>query len=110
MATTLAAQATTTIMSKVLGSNNSNNSGAASKLVANLIPSSTIGGGDRGNILNDYPLNLLSDMNSLVICALVFLYIILNIYITKYIISKDLVKYIPASIQNHKIGKIFIWD
>lgn len=102
VATAVAVQASTAIMSKVLGSNNSNNTGH-SKFLANLIPSST-----GGKILNDYPLNLLIDMNSLLICALVFLYIILNIYITKYIISKDLVKYIPASIQNHKIGKLFI--
>ena len=89
-------------MTKVIGSN-SNNSGNSKFLACEFIPSST-----GGNILNDYPLNLLIDMNSLLICALLFLYIILNIYITKYIISKDFVKYIPASIQNHKIGKLFL--
>jgi hypothetical protein len=102
VATAGVVQATTAIMSKVLSSNSNNTGG--SKLVANLIPSST--GSD---ILNDYPLNLLTDMNSLLICALVFLYIILNIYITKYIISKDLVKYIPACIQNYKVGKLVIF-
>lgn len=105
VATAGAVQATTAIMSKVLGSNNGNNPGAG-KLVGSLIASSR-----GGNILNDYPLNLLSDMNTLLICGLVFLYIILNIYLTKYIISTkaDLVKYIPASIKNHKIGKFLIF-
>lgn len=101
VATAVAVQATTAIMSKVLDSNNSNNT---TKLIANLIPSST-----GGNVLNDYPLNLLTDMNSLLICTLVFLYIILNIYISKYIISKDIVKYIPTSLQNNKIGKLGVF-
>jgi hypothetical protein len=101
VATAAAVQATTAIMSKVLDSNNSNNT---TKLVANLIYSST-----GGNVLNNYPLNLLTDMNTLLICALVFLYIILNIYISKYIISQDIVKYIPASIQNNKIGKFLVF-
>jgi hypothetical protein len=105
VATAGAVQLTTTFMSKVLDRNNNNASGgasASSKLVANLIESS-----NGNNVLNDYPLNLLVEINGFLICALVFLYIILNIYITKYIISAkaDLVKYIPASIQNHKIGK-----
>lgn len=81
----MAVQATTAIMSKVLDSKNSNKpSGlsSASNLVANLIPSST------GDILKDYPLNLLTDMNTLLICALIFIYYFE--YITKYIISKDL--------------------
>jgi hypothetical protein len=102
--TAAAVQASTAIMTKVLNSNNSNNPGGTSKLVANLIPSST---GD--DILKDYPLNLLGDINTLLICALAFLYIILNIYISKYIISKNLVKYIPVSIQNYKIGKLFVF-
>ena len=95
--TAAAVQLTTTLMSKVLDTNNN-----VSKLVANLLETS-----HGNNVLNDYPLNLLVEINGLIICALVFLYIIFNIYITKYIISAkpDLVKYIPASIQNHKIGK-----
>lgn len=96
VATGAAVQLTTTFMSKILDTNNN-----TSKLVANLIQSS-----NENNVLNDYPLNLLFEINGFLICALIFLYIILNIYITKYIISAkaDLVKYIPTSIQNHKIG------
>lgn len=72
------------------------------KFIPNLLETS-----NGNNVLKDYPLNLLVEINGFLICALVFLYIILNIYITKYIISAkpDLVKYIPASIQNNKIGK-----
>ncbi len=99
IATAVAVQTTTVIMSKILDSNSSNNS--TTKLVGNLIDSST-----GGNILNDYPLNLLTDMNTLIICALVFLYIILNIYICKYIIKKDIVNYIS---QNNKIGKFMVF-
>ena len=92
-------QAITTVMDKVLACNSNQNS---SKQVANLIQSS-----NGGNVL-DYPLNLLYEVNILLFGAMVFLYIIFNIYISKDIISKYLVKYIPASIQNHKIGKLFL--
>ena len=109
VATAGAVQLTTSFMSKVLdtGASSKNNTGESSKLVANLIKSP-----NGSNVLNDYPLNLLVDINGFLICGLVFLYIILNIYITKFIISAkaDLVKYIPASIQNHKIGKFLdLW-
>ena len=99
MATAGVVQLTTAFMSKVLDTNNNNN---VSKLLPNLLVTN-----NGNNVLNDYPLNLLVEINGFLICALVFLYIILNIYITKYIISAkpDLVKYIPASIQNNKIGK-----
>lgn len=92
-----AVQLTTTFMSKVLDTNNNVN-----KFLPNLLETSNV-----NNVLKDYPLNLLVEINGFLICALVFLYIIFNIYITKYIISAkpDLVKYIPASIQNNKIGK-----
>nr|YP_009763318.1 hypothetical protein [Metarhizium rileyi]QIS49096.1 hypothetical protein [Metarhizium rileyi] len=71
----------------------SNNSSA--KLVANLVNE------------NEYPLNLLVHMNTSIICGLIFLYIILNIYISKYLINKNIVKYLP---QNYKIVKFFtLW-
>jgi hypothetical protein len=101
-----AVQLGTVGMSKVLGSTDTKDS--SSKLVANFdVVGSSDGGGGGSSVLNDYPLNLLVEVNGLLICALAFLYIILNIYISKYIISAkpDFVKYIPASLQNHKIGK-----
>lgn len=96
VATAGAVQLTTSFMSKVLDSNNN----GRSNLIANLTQSSN------GGTLNDYPLNLLYEINGLLICALVFLYIILNIYISKYLISKDLIRYIPM--QNYKIGKLLV--
>lgn len=97
VATAGAVQLTTTFMSKVLDTKNN-----VKKFIPNLLETS-----NGNNVLKDYPLNLLVEINGFLICALVFLYIILNIYITKYIISAkpDLVKYIPACIQNNKIGK-----
>nr|YP_010164138.1 hypothetical protein K8J96_mgp40 [Metarhizium album]QRK27464.1 hypothetical protein [Metarhizium album] len=93
-----AVQLGTVGMSKILRDTDTKNS--SSKLVANLV---------EGGSLNDYPLNLLYEVNGLLICALAFIYIIFNIYISKYIISKDFVKYIPPSIKNHKIGKFLVF-
>ena len=53
--------------------------------------------------LNEFPLNLLPEINQLATAELMFLLIILNIFIVKYITSLDYNKYIP----NNKIG-IFI--
>jgi hypothetical protein len=52
--------------------------------------------------LNDFPLNLLPEINQLVTAELMFLLIIFNIFIVKYISTKDYNKYIP----NNKAGKI----
>jgi hypothetical protein len=100
-----AVQLGTVGMSKVLRSTGTNDS--SSKLVANFDVVGSFDGGGGSSVLNDYPLNLLVEVNGLLICALAFLYIILNIYISKYIISAkpDFIKYIPASLKNHKIGK-----
>lgn len=86
-------QVTTAVMNTVLNSEGKN---GPTKLVANLVGE------------NEYPLNLLVHMNTSVICGLIFLYIILNIYISKYIINKDIVKYLPVSLQNYKIVKFFV--
>ncbi len=94
VATAGVVQLTTTFMAKVLDNNNNNN---VNKLVANLTNSP-----NNTDILNNYPLNLLFEINGLLICALVFLYIIINIYISKYIINKNFINYIP---QDNKIGK-----
>lgn len=52
--------------------------------------------------LNDYPLNLLFYINILLYGALIFLYIILNIYISKYISSIIYTNFIPSN----KFGKM----
>ena len=51
---------------------------------------------------NEFPLNLLPEINQLATAELMFLFIILNIFIVKYITSLDYNKYIP----NNKIGNI----
>ncbi len=100
VATAAGVQATTIIMKNILSSNSSNND-YSKKLVYNLIALS-----NDSNMLNEYPLNLLVHVNTLLICVMVFLYIILNIYLSKYLIKKDFVKYIP---QSNKIGKFFVF-
>src|SRR5436309_2419317 len=51
---------------------------------------------------NNYPLNLLEDVNLLLYAALLFLIVIFNIYLVNYIIKKDFNKYLPKN----KLGKI----
>jgi hypothetical protein len=51
---------------------------------------------------NDFPLNLLPEINQLVTAELMFLFIILNIFVVKYIITVDYNKYIA----NNKVGNI----
>ena len=87
-----------TIMSRVL---NNTGSSRGINVKQNLICLTS----DNNNIvnnLNDYPLNLLFDINILLYGALLFLYIILNIYISKYILSLNYNKFIP----NNNFGKI----
>ncbi len=57
---------------------------------------------DINNILKDYPLNLLFEINTLLYAALLFLFIILNIYIGKYISNLNYKKILPEN----KLGKI----
>lgn len=65
LATGVAVQLTTTFMSKVLDSKNDK----GAKLIYNLSHS------ECESIFNDYPFNLLFEINGLLICGLVFLYI-----------------------------------
>ena len=74
-------QGTTAIMSRVLNSNSGNNG----KLKFIYFSANSENNGI--NNLSDYPLNLLFDINILLYGALLFLYIILNIYISKYILN-----------------------
>lgn len=91
-------QGTTAIMSRVL---NNTGSSRGINVKQNLICLTS----DNNNIVNNlnyYPLNLLFDINILLYGALLFLYIILNIYISKYILSLNYNKFIP----NNNFGKI----
>jgi len=90
-------QGTTTIMSRVLNNNSSNNKFISNKFICFV-------SSDNGsfNNLNDYPLNLLFDINIVLYGALIFLYIILNIYISRYILNLDYNKILPKN----NFGKI----
>lgn len=89
-------QGTTAIMSRVLNSNSGNNG----KLKFIYFSANSENNGI--NNLSDYPLNLLFDINILLYGALLFLYIILNIYISRYILNINYDKFIPKN----KFGKI----
>lgn len=109
----LGAQSLTVGMSKILNSNNSSDNKTTQKLTDlfdNLWFSSVDSLSNNNlNIIsnlsykyNDFPLNLLPEINQLATAELMFLIIILNVFIVKYIITLDYNKYIP----NNKIGKI----
>jgi hypothetical protein len=57
--------------------------------------------------LNEYPLNLLTDLSVLTTSAIIFLYLILNVYIAIYLKDKDIFKFLPNWLNiNTKLGKI----
>jgi hypothetical protein len=98
-------------MSKVL--NSSNNNSNSNSYIGNLFSNSN------SDLLNnkfpDFPLNLLIEVNKLINVELLFLIIILNIHIVKYLKQIDYNKYLP----NNKFGKylsiilnryIYLWN
>jgi hypothetical protein len=89
-------QGTTTIMSRVLNSNSFNNIDKSKFIYF------TNSDNNGFNNLNDYPLNLLFEINILLYGALLFLYIILNIYISRYISNLNYNKVLPKN----NFGKI----
>ena len=111
-ATWVAAQSATVGMAKILNANDPNantttkifikslylsNNNTTKNLNNNLNNISVI-----NKIFNDFPLNLIPKINQLATAKLMFLFIILNIFVVKYLITVDYNKYIP----NNKIGKI----
>jgi hypothetical protein len=104
-------QASTLLMSKVL--NSSNNNSNSNSYVGNIFSNSN------SDLLNnkfpDFPLNLLVEVNQLINVELLFLIIILNIHIVKYLQQIDYNKYLP----NNKFGKflslilnryVYLWN
>jgi hypothetical protein len=97
LATMGVVQASTSVMSKILNKNNSNNT--VNKFVANLVyPKNN----NTDNVLDNYPLNLITDINLLLYSALLFLIVIFNIYLANYLSTINYNKYIP----NNKLGKL----
>lgn len=103
VATATLVQATTYTMSYFLDSNSSNNNlNRLTSVFAYLNNSDNNNNIDNlNNILNTYPLGILPQANIILIVALVFIYIIINIYIGKFIIKLNYSKYLP----NNKLGK-----
>lgn len=106
-------QASTALMSKVLNSSNNNSNSKYNSYIGNLFSNSN------SDLLNnkfpDFPLNLLIEVNKLIDVELLFLIIILNIHIVKYLKQIDYNKYLP----NNKFGKylsiilnryIYLWN
>ena len=90
-------QATTAGMSKILN-HNTNNNNKGNNLVNYLINNSD--SNDSSNILNDYPLNLLVEIDLLLYAAILFLFVFFNIYLANYITQINYSKYLPKN----KIG------
>ena len=109
--TLLTTQAITVGVAKILNSSNSsNNNNNNNNNTNNLINwFDGLSNNNNSNIINnlndkfnDFPLNLLPEINQLATAELMFLLIILNIFIAKYITSLDYNKYLP----NNKLGDI----
>lgn len=96
--TTVAVQFVTVVNSYTFNNVSSSNNNT-SKLVKLMIVSNN---NNIDNILNNYPLGLLPAIYGLLICAILFLPIIMNIYIGKYIVNLNYMKFIPKN----KLGNI----
>ena len=94
-----AVQGTTLGMSKIL--NTFSKGGSDNKYINSL---NMLSNNDNSNITelyNSFPLNLLTDINLLVDAELIFLLIIFNTYVVRYLTTIDYDKYIPQT----NIGK-----
>ena len=102
----LTTQAITVGVSKILNSADSSNNSNNTNNFINLFDVFSTNNSNIINNLNgkfnDFPLNLLPEINQLATAEMIFLIIILNIFIVKYITSLDYNKYLP----NNKLGEI----
>ena len=92
LGTMIVVQATTAGMSKILN-HNRGNSGKGNNLVNHFINDSD----NNSNILDDYPLNLLVEVNLLLYAAILFLFVFFNIYLSNYLTQVNYSKYIPEN-------------
>ena len=101
LGTMIVVQATTAVVAKILNRNDGcdTTNGKGNNLVHNLIDS---GNNHSNSILNDYPLNLLLEVNLLLCAAMLFLFVFLNIYLANNLSKINYSKYIPKD----KIGNI----
>ena len=124
-ATWVATQAATAGMSKILNANNSSPTGgskSSQKLIESLYVLSNETTDSLNNNLNntsvisdrfnDFPLSLIPEISQLATAELMFLLIILNIFIVRYITTVDFDKYIPKNKVGNILKKIinrYIW-
>jgi hypothetical protein len=92
-------QTTTAVMSKLLNNNN-NISNNSSNFIGNIINDPNTH--KLNELYQDFPLNLLPEMNQLVNIEFIILFIFLNIFIVNFITKLNYSKYIP----NNKLGEI----
>lgn len=114
-ATMLGSQALTIGMSKILNNSNLSNSKKYTSIFYYYSGCSGVGLENNkfisitslGDKYQEFPLNLLPEINQLVTAELMFLFVILNILFVKYLISLDLDlnKYTP----NNKLGELLKW-
>ena len=112
LGTMIIVQATTAGMSKVLNSNKGNNNiGNKSNHLVNYLVSNN----DKTNTLNDYPLNLLIEVNLLLYAAMLFLFVFFNIYLANLLTQIDYSKYLPKNNTGNLLNKLInryinIWN
>jgi hypothetical protein len=100
-------------MAQILNANSSSGSKSSKNLIESLYVLSTDTTENLNNNLNntsviserfnEFPLSLIPEISQLATAELMFLLIILNIFIVRYITRVDFDKYIP----NNKVGNIF---
>ena len=100
LGTMFAVQGITAIMSKFLNRGNDISKNLIYSFISNNSSSSN------SNILNDYPLNLLVEVNLLLYATLLFLTIIFNIYLANYVLGLNYKKYLPNNKLSATIIKI----
>ena len=94
LATMAVVQGTTAIIKKVLDSSSSGD--GSKKNFFNPLPDSTVS----TNTFNDYPLNLIPELNTIISAMIVFLLIIFNTFIVTKLSSTNYERHLP----NNKIG------
>ena len=94
-------QAASAVMGKYLKSQSIINDQKGNQFINNLFSNN-----DLETKFNEYPLNLLSDIDNLINIELIFMFVIFNIFLANYISHIDFSKYIST---NNNLGKILLF-
>ena len=90
--TMVAVQTGTAVMSRIL-----NHGGSSYNNVTRLMLCLNNSDSNTNDIINNYPLDLLPQVDLLLICAIIFICIIIKTYIVRYIINLEYSKYLPKN-------------